>query len=359
MGERLAALRSKSSVSSAGKKGGQYFRLMLASDPELLDYGLLLGGIISSIASGVPFPLLGILFGQLVDDLNSASCSATSNSSSITNGVTTKVLLVVYVTIANFALIYIHTGCWSLLGERLVRRLRRTYLNVLLRQEVSFFETLPSGEVASRLDVDLQTIQTGTSEKVGILIASLSYFVASYVVAFIKSTRLAGMLFSLVPAYLLMALVGGHFTKKYTSRVSEHVAAATAIASAGLSNMPLVQALGANSRLEAVFERHLTLAEQSGIKKALVSSIQLGCLYFIAYSANALAFWQGSREIAASVAKNGSNTTVGAVYTVIFLLVDCKLCNSTPEIGTDTHSFIHRQPGCTFPSIVLIGSWSF
>lgn len=326
MGERLTALRSKVSAVDAGKKGGQYFRLLLASNPDPLDYGLLVGGVISSIASGVPFPLLGILFGQLVDDLNSASCSATSNTSSITNGVRTKVLLVVYVTIANFALIYLHTACWSLLGERLVRRLRRAYLEVLLRQEIAFFETLPSGEVASRLDVDLQTIQTGTSEKVGICIASLSYFVASYVVAFIKSARLAGMLFSLVPCYLIMAFVGGHFTKKYTGRVSEHVAAATAIASAGLSNMPLVHALGASSRLEAVFGKHLALAEQSGIKKAFVASIQLGCLYFIAYSANALAFWQGSRQIAASVDRNGSDTTVGAVYTVIFLLVDCELC---------------------------------
>jgi len=301
----LTSLRSRFSFTGAGKQGSQYFRLLLSSNPEPLDYVLLSVGALVSIAAGIPFPLLGILFGQLVDDLNAASCSESSNPSSISSGVQGKVLLVVYVTIANFVLIYIHTGCWSLLGERLVRRLRRTYLDVLLRQEIAFFDTLPSGEVASRLDVDLQTIQTGTSEKVGICIASLSYFVTSYVVAFIKSAKLAGMLFSLVPAYLLMALVGGHFTKKYVGRVSDHVAAATAIASAGLSNMPLVQSLGASIRLEAVFSKHLALAEKSGIMKSFVASIQLGCLYFIAYSANALAFWQGSREI--------------------FLLVDCKL----------------------------------
>lgn len=323
MNKPLSSLRSKISFQSFGKQGGTYFHLLFASNPEFLDYVLLLVGVVAALGAGVPFPLLGILFGQLVDDLNSASCSASSNSSSITNGVKTKVLLVVYVTIANFFLIYIHTGAWSLLGERLVRRLRRTYLDVLLKQEVAFFDTLPSGEVASRLDVDLQTIQTGTSEKVGICIASLSYFVASYIVAFIKSAKLAGMLFSLVPAYLLMALVGGHFTQKYSGKVSDHVAAATAIASAGLSNLPLVQAFGANVRLENVFAGHLALAEKSGIKKVLVASVQLGCLYFIAYSANALAFWQGSRQISNSVARDG-NATVGAVYTVIFLLVDCK-----------------------------------
>lgn len=318
----LAAWWSGVSFKGASKQSGTYFRLLFTSNPEPLDYILLVVGAITSTAAGVPFPLLFILLGQLVDDLNSASCSTSSDSSSITGDVAQKVLLVVYVTIANFFLIYIHTGCWSLLGERLVRRLRKSYLDILLRQEVAFFDKMPAGEVASRLDVDLQTIQTGTSEKVGLLISSISYFVASYVVAFIKSARLAGMLFSLVPAFLLMALVGGHYTQKYASKVSDHVAAATAIASKGLSNMPLIQAFGASSRLEAVFAGHLKLAKKEGIMKAFVASIQLGTLYFIAYSANALAFWQGSKEIAESVDNPGSGTTVGAVYTVIFVLVD-------------------------------------
>jgi hypothetical protein len=36
-----------------------------------------------------------------------------------------------------------------------------------------------------------------------------------------------------------------------------------------------------------------------------------------------LAFWQGSRQIADSV-ENGGSMTVGATYTVIFILVDGK-----------------------------------
>jgi hypothetical protein len=44
-------------------------------------------------------------------------------------------------------------------------------------------------------------------------------------------------------------------------------------------------------------------------------------LYFIAYSANALAFWQGSTQIADMVEGNGG-ASVGDIYTVILLLVD-------------------------------------
>jgi ATP-binding cassette subfamily B (MDR/TAP) protein 1 len=324
---KLCTLRSKLSTNLAPKIGASYLRLLFATGATPLDYGLLAIGFFAAIGAGIPFPLLGILFGQLVDDLGSSTCTAKTSpavTAQFSDSVREKVLYILYVTIANFTLIYLHTASWSLVGERLVRRLRNQYLSALLRQELAYFDTLPAGEVASRLDADLQTIQTGTSEKVGICITSLSYFVTAYIVAFVKSPRLAGMLFSIVPAYLLMALIGGNYVQKYASGMSDHIAKATAVASGGLANMVVVTAFGANNRLEKVFAQHLGEARKDGLKKAFVSSIQLGLLYFIAYSANALAFWEGSREIANTVANGGEGVSVGSVYTVIFILIDGK-----------------------------------
>ncbi|KAH3004512.1 hypothetical protein KXV73_000652, partial [Aspergillus fumigatus] len=51
-----------------------YPRLLLAGNPSKIDLGRLLLGIISAVASGVPFPLIGILFGQLLDDFNAVTC---------------------------------------------------------------------------------------------------------------------------------------------------------------------------------------------------------------------------------------------------------------------------------------------
>lgn len=307
------------------KGGAGYFRLLFQTNPEPLDYLLILIGTIFGIAAGVPFPMIGILFGQLVDDMNSSACDANASQDAMAGGVNDKVLMVVYVTIANFFSIYIHSACWSLVGERLVRRLRESYFKSLLRQEISYFDTLPAGEVSSRLAGDLEIIQTGTSEKVGIVLSSISYFVTSYIVAFIKDARLAGMLISVVPAFFLMAMVGAKFVGKYTGGMTNHIAAATSIASESLANMTIVHAFGANERLEALFAGHLQEAQKQGIRKAFAAALQLGTLYFIAYSANALAFWQGSIHIAESVGTAGSGATVGAVYTVIFLLLDGEL----------------------------------
>ncbi|KAF2193544.1 leptomycin B resistance protein pmd1 [Zopfia rhizophila CBS 207.26] len=266
---------------------------------------------------------MGIIFGQLVDDLNEATCGANSNSdrSGSESAINDKVLLLVYIAIASFALIYTHIVCWNIASQRLAQRIRDCYFKSLLRQDIAFFDHLQAGEVSSRLNGDIQAIETGASEKVGVFLTCLSFCITAYIVAFLKDARLAGMLLSLVPAFLLMTLVGGHFVQKYSAKMSEHFASASAIASEGLAHVGLVHALSANSRLEARFRDYLSDSRKEGIKKAVAAAIQAGLLYFIAYSANALAYWQGSKKIANTV-EFGGKTTVGETYTVIFILVD-------------------------------------
>lgn len=302
-----------------------YPSLLLAGTPSKLDLGTLLLGIISAIASGVPFPLIGILFGQLLDDFNGATCDSSDDSESgsdYQSSINSKILIIFYLAIAQFVTIYVHLLCWSLNGARLAQRLRENYLQNLLRQEPSFFDNLPPGEVASRLHSDIQTIRSGTSEKVGICLSSVSFFVTAYIVAFIKNDVLAGMLVSLVPAYFLMSFVGSHYIEKYSGLMSDYAASAASLASEALSNIVVVQAFGASGRLEQKFANALKSSRQEGIKKATATGIQTGVLYFIAYSANGLAFWQGSKRIADSVGNDGHGATVGATFTVIFILIE-------------------------------------
>ncbi|KAF2136003.1 uncharacterized protein K452DRAFT_322712 [Aplosporella prunicola CBS 121167] len=313
--------------------------LLLAGNPSTADLATLLVGIAGSIAAGVPFPLIGIIFGQLLDDFNGATCGSDSEEggSGYQSGINDKILIIVYLAIAQFVLIYVHLLCWTLTGARLAQRLRENYLQNLLRQEPSFFDGLPPGEVASRLHSDIQTIRSGTSEKVGICLSSLSFFITAYIVAFIKQSELAGMLVSLVPCYFIMSFVGSHYIEKYTGLMSDYAASAASIASEALNNIVVVQAFGANARLEEKFSTALKSSEQEGIKKATAIGIQTGFLYFIAYSANGLAFWQGSKRVAEAVGTGSQGTTVGSVFTVIFILVEATLLLS--QVAPFIHLF--------------------
>ncbi|KAK3345651.1 P-loop containing nucleoside triphosphate hydrolase protein [Neurospora tetraspora] len=307
------------------KKLFGYVRIFFAADPTWTDYLLLLIGTISAIAAGVPFPLMGIVFGQLVDDMNGATCAvenAEGNPFRYEHDINDKVLIIVYIAIAAFALIYIYVLSWSLISQRLAARLRNKYVSALLRQPPAFFDTRAAGgEVSTRLHGDMAALQAGTSEKVGVLLASISFFITAYVVAFIKQAKLAGILISMIPAYLAMGLVGGAYFQKYMIKAAGAIASASSIASEALKNVIVVQAFGAAPRLEAKFADHMATARDAGIKRGMSAAVQAGLLYFIAYAGNALAFWEGSRMVADAMAGKGSET-IGQIYTVIFILVD-------------------------------------
>jgi ABC-type multidrug transport system fused ATPase/permease subunit len=268
---------------------------------------------------------MSIVFGQLVDEMNSTTCNANStNGASYQAGINSKVLMIVYIGIAYLVLVYIYVFTWNITGERLAQRLREKYFKALLKQDAAFFDNLPAGEASSRISGDITTVQQGTSEKVGIMMNSLAFFVTAYIVAFIKDAKLAGMLVSLTPAYLIMSLLGGYFVQKYFGRALDSMTKASSVALEAFSNTMVVHAFSANVRLEEKFIEFLDPGRVAGIRKSIATASQAGLLYFIAFSANALAFWQGSRQIADSV-ENGGSMTVGATYTVIFILVDGKL----------------------------------
>ena len=335
----------------------RYPHLLLAGGPSKVEVCTLLLGIVCAIASGVPFPLIGILFGQLLDDFNSATCSSQDSSGSESryqDSVNDKVLLILYLAIAQFVTIYLHLSCWSLHGARLAQRLREIYLRNLLRQEPSYFDDLPPGEVSSRLNGDIQAIRSGTGEKVGICLSSVSFFVTAYIVAFIKDYELAAMLISLIPAYFLMSFVGSHYIEKYSALMSDYAATAASIASEALSNIVVVQAFGANVRLEEKFSKALQSSEYEGLKKATAVGVQSGFLYFIAYSANGLAFWQGSQQIADAVRDDAQGATVGATFTVIFILIEGELFQNLFDMQKilTWNSYSDFKPSCTFPPLI-------
>lgn len=329
-----------------------FTRLLSSGAKTPRDMLLLTVATLSAVASGVPFPIIGIFFGQLLNDFNSVECDLSTDTaggppppdseiSEYKKSVNSKILLILYLAIAQFFFIYLHLLCFSLYGSRLADNLRERYLGNLLKQEPAYFDSLKasSGEVASRLGPDMQTIRSGTSEKVGIVLSSLSFFVTAYVVAFIKDHELAAKLVWLIPAYFCMSFVGGYYIDKHSGQVSEHAAEAAGLAGEVLGNLAVVQAFGAEKKLEERFEGALRSGLSAGVKKATAVGVQSGVLYFIAYAANGLAFWQGGKGIADAVRDGGSGgKTVGATFTVIFILIEATLVLS--QVAPFVHLFV-------------------
>ncbi|TPX66385.1 hypothetical protein SpCBS45565_g04512 [Spizellomyces sp. 'palustris'] len=275
-----------------------YFRLFRYSTP--FDTFLITAGIFCAMGAGVPLPLIGILFGDLINDfsqkLGSPETLSPSELDDFKESVNTKVMYLVFVAIGYFVLTYAYCVSWSLIGERVSRRLREEYVGATLRMEVGWFSDVGAGEISNRITSDIQTIHLGTSE---------------------KNPTLAGIMLCIVPAFVIVIMGGSKITAKYTTRVSDAYSKASMLADESFGNVRIVQAFNSQERLANVYESWLTLAEKEGVRKSVSGALMMGAIFFLAYSSNALAYWKGSRLIV-----DNSMSGAGDIFTVIFMMLD-------------------------------------
>ncbi|KAI5194684.1 P-loop containing nucleoside triphosphate hydrolase protein [Aureobasidium subglaciale] len=340
-----------------------YIELLFAAQPTCIDVCLIICGTICAAGAGVPFPLMGVLFGQLIDNFNGATCAADSDAAALDPfkyeaAINDKVIKTVWIGVIALVLIYGHLTCWNIISQRLAQRLRTRYVSALLRQSPEFFDTQgSSGQVSSRLQEDVTAVQAGTSEKVGNILTTISFFITVFIIAFTQQPRLAGILICMLPAFLLSGILGGRYLSKYVVRQSAATASASSIASEALSHINIVHAFGAGPRLEARFSAHMARAKKFATTKAAIAAVQTGLLYFIAYSGNALAFWQGSLRIADSAANNGDGASVGQIYAIVYLLVDAcvmlgGIAPTLPFLGGATAAYQRLKRDIEAPSSI-------
>ncbi len=68
-----------------------------------------------------------------------------------------------------------------------------------MRQEISWFDANPTGDLASRMTADTALLQDGISDKCGLIIQFLSAFISGFVIAYVKGWKLALVLTAIIP----------------------------------------------------------------------------------------------------------------------------------------------------------------
>jgi ABC-type multidrug transport system fused ATPase/permease subunit len=218
------------------------------------------------------------------------------------------------VAAAYFVVTTIYCIGFGLTSETVSVKLRKMLLECLLHLDQAYLDTHPI-DVNGLLTEKMDTIQAGCSEKVGIFIQAISYFVAAFVVGFLLDAKLTGILLvSVVPAVSVCFFVLSPIVAKYNRKAGEKNDQANDIAESALSAVKIVQAFDMISGLCQKHLEFLNEATRISTKKAVLAALQAASVYFIAYATNALAFYVGSRRA------DGGNA--GTVYAVILLILD-------------------------------------
>ncbi|PVI01409.1 leptomycin B resistance protein pmd1 [Periconia macrospinosa] len=280
-----------------------YFALYRPLD-DLQSRCILLAAILLAIAAGIPLPLIGVVLGKIINNFPPEE-----------NDLRLRLIQLMGIAVGFFIVTWGWSVAWGMTGERVSRKTRERLVERALGMDMTYFDTV-SPDMTNILTEKTQTIQLGTSEKVGLFIASVSYFVAAFTVGFILNAKLTGVLFvSVIPTMTAIVVSGTTYISKFSQQADSFTEKATAVAESAFRGVQIVQAFGVSERLAQDHINFLRKALRAGIKKSVVGAFMLGGVYFVAYAANALAFWYGDRL------RSGS-AEAGTIYAVVFLILD-------------------------------------
>ena len=139
---------------------------------------------------------------------------------------------------ATFARYYLVT--W--LGERIIADIRKAVYNHVIGLSPSFFETMRTGEVISRLTTDTTLIQTVVGSTASIALRNILMFLGGTILLVISSPKLTGLVFALLPLVILPILLFGRKVRRLSRDSQDRIADITIYAEESLGAIQVVQA---------------------------------------------------------------------------------------------------------------------
>ncbi|XP_051921762.1 ATP-binding cassette, sub-family B (MDR/TAP), member 4 isoform X10 [Hippocampus zosterae] len=287
-----------------------------------IDVILIVFGTVMSVAHGLVFPLMCVVFGHMADRFIQSSAMSKNNTqyfistnSTLQDDMAGFSIYFAITAILVFVAAYMQVAFFTLAAVRQVKRIRRRFFHSIMRQDIGWFDVNETGTLNTRLVDDIYKIQEGIGDKMGTLIQSLSTFIGSLVVGLSIGWKLALVVLAVCP---LLGLSAGIFSKVVTSFTAKEQAAyakAGAVAEEVLSAIRTVFAFSGQKREIQRYHKNLEEAKNMGIKKAISSNAAMGFTFMMIFLSYALAFWYGS------VLVLSQEYSTGTVLTVLFALI--------------------------------------
>ncbi|KDQ55808.1 hypothetical protein JAAARDRAFT_37231 [Jaapia argillacea MUCL 33604] len=255
---------------------------------------LLCLAVICSAITGTVLPIMIVLLGSGLGKIGGAEAGSEHTASAVVHPV---VLKFVYLGIVSLFASYAAHSLWQLTGESQAKRIRKMYVQGILRQDISWFDEAKHGSLTTRLAADTQQIVDGISAKGGDAVFIISQFIAGFAVAFVKGWKLAFVSSAAVPSVFLITAAVSMLTRKAGKEAQDCYAHAGSIAEQALHGIRTVHAFNLQGRFAERYQQPLKRARTIVLANTFLMAIAIGAFMFSLYSVIALAFWYGSRLV--------------------------------------------------------------
>lgn len=174
------------------------------------DWFLTVLAIIGSISAGISIPIMS----YTTSDVYSNLANTSENRDSEINIEEMKLIVEKTLNyqikkqllngILSFVFYFTSICFWSLVGNRCIYSLKKKYFTIILSQEQAWFDKNNPYEISTNVHSQLETIEQGVGDKVGIIITSISQCILGFIFAFISSWKLTLVMSCVVPIAVMI-----------------------------------------------------------------------------------------------------------------------------------------------------------
>lgn len=192
------------------------------------------------------------------------------------------------------------------LGERVVADIRKAVFDRVIGMSPSFYETILTGEVLSRITTDTTLILSVVGSSISIALRNLLIFVGGLILMLLTSAKLTGLVLLIVPAVIVPILVLGRRLRKLSRENQDWIAASSGRASEQLSAVQTVQAFTHETASRTMFSDVTEQSFGAARRRIATRAVMTAIVIFLVFVGIVGVLWIGANDVRSDVMTMGA-----------------------------------------------------
>ncbi|KAK9164536.1 hypothetical protein Syun_005438 [Stephania yunnanensis] len=188
-----------------------------------------------------------------------------------------------------------HFFC-TIMGERLVSRVRLYMFSAMLRNEISWFDmdTNSTGSLISTLAADATLVRSALAERLSSIVQNIAITLSAFAIGYklcwplvlVVTATFPLLIAASITEKLFMQGLGGDYSKAYSQAI--------ALAHEAIINIQTVAAFGSEDMITSQFSSELSRSNKWALLRGHITAIGFGMSQCLAFFSYALGLWYSS-----------------------------------------------------------------
>ena len=233
------------------------------------------------------------------------------------------------------------------LGERVVADIRKAVFDRVIGLSPSFYETVMTGEILSRITTDTTLIQSVIGSSVSVALRNVLIFLGGMILMLFTSAKLTGLVLLIVPLVVVPILTLGRRLRVLSRENQDWIAASSGQAAETLSAVQTVQSFAQESVARRDFSNVTEKSFEVAKQRITVRSIMTVAVMFLVFAGVVGVLWIGTRDVRADQMSSGA-----LVQFVIYAIMVAGAVAALSEIWGE----LQRAAGATERLVELLNA---